>query len=133
MEYIESSIIIPEYSPKYNELNKVIYQKENINVLQNIFSINKTMNKKLTHLTKLLLEKDIDIFEVLNKKMIEYKEKDSIILKQQSEINDLILTNDKIILKNKELNQKINKYENNKIIKFIKRIRNAIKRILKKL
>ena len=120
LKYINSSIIIPEYSPKYNELNKVIYLKDNINVLQNIFSIKKTSKSNLSNLKKLLNEKNIDIFEILNQKMIEYQEKDKIILDKQFEIN-------KLIMENEATNNKLKCYENDKLVNLVKKIRSVFK------
>lgn len=140
--YIDSSLIIPEYSINYNELNKVIYAKDNINVLQNIFCIKKDSSGKMQNLKKLLKENNIDIFKLLNKKMIEYQEKDQIIIKQQAEINkisddyqnemikmnELVGKQELLLKENEKLIEKVSYYENDKIITFLKKIKRIFKR-----
>lgn len=105
--YVDSSILVPEFSVEYNELNKVIYLKDNINVLQNIFRIIKNKEGTTKNLNELLNEEKIDIFKVLNQKMIEYCDKDEIILNKQQEINNCsnIITNQ--IRQNEKLNNQI--------------------------
>jgi len=151
--YVDSSILVPEFSVKYNELNKVIYLKDNINVLQNIFRIIKNKEGSTKNLNELLNEENVDIFKLLNQKMIEYHEKDQLILHKQKEINncsDIIsnqmqqnekLNNQIIDLNNQiiDLNNQISNLKNeindknNKILKYEKFITIKIYKRIKKI
>lgn len=90
LEWIGKTIIKPYFYGKYEELDSIIKQNENLFILQNLFSLTKMDNKSsLKHLNKLLNEKNYDISNEINKHLVESTLKIQELQEQNEKLEDI--------------------------------------------